>query len=1049
MTESKYFRGSNFYLLATAALLAWAPTLPLFFNGVNEVASAQDDPIEPPPAETPRKTPSTTAKAPAVVPPNSTEPDPTNVPDEPAGVEPDNSAEPDPTGNITPENSSEPDLSGGQENGAEETPTEEAPTAPDDLLDSTQSKPAMPPSLAGGSDPVSALADARAAMAASQWRTAIDCWTTVLGANPLNVEAKKGLQTAQAQLDQGGGSLLDKVSDDITLRRQRLTAEFENDLFRGGEKLNRGDYAGAQLDASSAKQLVARDKAILIPAQFDAMNNRADALIDQINASRIAGQTLDQAKQRGDAQKASTDAQRMAQQKRLATISEMLMRVRQLQMELKYDEALQVIDQILFMDPSNPAALALRDVLESTKMYRQWSDAQRQRNSGFGQMQLQDMQAAIPPKINLAGNGPKSTNALIIYPEDWPRISMDNKNFPPAGWARTAEDEVIAKQFENVFDFPETTNQKLSQVLDFWKQITKIPLYVNWKALGEIEITPETEGIQLDKANVSARVMLTRILEQVGNPTSDSGRAVSEIMNGQVAVTTFTALQNLPEAKRPRVYDLTDLVFKYPDSVTVPPLSISGGGGVGGGFPLIPFITDDGKAGRVIFIKDLIQKTVDPDAWNLGASMEPFDTKLVITARPDTHRNIADLLQQIRADLALQINIEVRVLKIDTDWFEQIGLDFDMYFNTNNSQYQQARTADPNFNLRDFFFQNADRTAAGDAKTGQLKNPIVFSGITGSNAGPLANSVATGQAIGLPGTTGQIQYQTGPVGTPIALQPNGTAYADGSVSNGLSAINVQQEGLPLVNTLGAAGIKGVFGAAALANPALTVGMTFLDDVQVDLLVRATQADQRNVLMTSPRLTMQNGQISFITVQNTTSYVSGFTVPTTQGVTGTPIVSSISEGFSLGLQGVISADRRYVSLNVSFQLQGPVTFASVQFQQSVAGGSQVPVGTTSTNTFQTPNFLSTSIGTTITVPDKGTAVLGGQRVTTDYEVEVGVPVLSKIPMVNRFFTNRINSKVEQTLMMMIRPEILIQQETEDVLFPGLRNQLGESGGNAGM
>lgn len=52
--------------------------------------------------------------------------------------------------------------------------------------------------------------------------------------------------------------------------------------------------------------------------------------------------------------------------------------------------------------------------------------------------------------------------------------------------------------------------------------------------------------------------------------------------------------------------------------------------------------------------------------------MEPFDTKLVITARLDTHRNIADLLKQLRDDLALQINVEVRVLKIDTDWFEQI-----------------------------------------------------------------------------------------------------------------------------------------------------------------------------------------------------------------------------------------------------------------------------------------------------------------------------------------------------------------------------------------
>jgi type II secretory pathway component GspD/PulD (secretin) len=58
-------------------------------------------------------------------------------------------------------------------------------------------------------------------------------------------------------------------------------------------------------------------------------------------------------------------------------------------------------------------------------------------------------------------------------------------------------------------------------------------------------------------------------------------------------------------------------------------------------------------------------------------------------------------------------------------------------------------------------------------------------------------------------------------------------------------------------------------------------------------------------------------------------------------------------------------------------------------------------------------------------------------------------MSKIPVVNRFFTNRINSKTEKTLLLMIRPEILIQQETEDVLFPGLRNQLSGAGGDAGM
>jgi general secretion pathway protein D len=82
-----------------------------------------------------------------------------------------------------------------------------------------------------------------------------------------------------------------------------------------------------------------------------------------------------------------------------------------------------------------------------------------------------------------------------------------------------------------------------------------------------------------------------------------------------------------------------------------------------------------------------------------------------------------------------------------------------------------------------------------------------------------------------------------------------------------------------------------------------------------------------------------------------------------------------------------------------------------------------------------------IRTTVSVPDKGTVLLGGQRTITEIELETGVPVLSKIPFVNRFFTNRVTSKTEQTLLILIRPEIIIQQENEDLLFPGLGDNLG--------
>ena len=60
---------------------------------------------------------------------------------------------------------------------------------------------------------------------------------------------------------------------------------------------------------------------------------------------------------------------------------------------------------------------------------------------------------------------------------------------------------------------------------------------------------------------------------------------------------------------------------------------------------------------------------------------------------------------------------------------------------------------------------------------------------------------------------------------------------------------------------------------------------------------------------------------------------------------------------------------------------------------------------------------------------------------EYETEVGVPILSKIPYVNRFFTNRVTSSEEVTLLILLRPEIIIQTENEDLLFPGLMDAVG--------
>jgi type II secretory pathway component GspD/PulD (secretin) len=64
-----------------------------------------------------------------------------------------------------------------------------------------------------------------------------------------------------------------------------------------------------------------------------------------------------------------------------------------------------------------------------------------------------------------------------------------------------------------------------------------------------------------------------------------------------------------------------------------------------------------------------------------------------------------------------------------------------------------------------------------------------------------------------------------------------------------------------------------------------------------------------------------------------------------------------------------------------------------------------------------------------VPDRGTLLIGGQKIKTHAEVESGVPVLSKVPYVGRLFSNRSKSEQTKVLLILVRPTIVYPEETE--------------------
>ena len=84
------------------------------------------------------------------------------------------------------------------------------------------------------------------------------------------------------------------------------------------------------------------------------------------------------------------------------------------------------------------------------------------------------------------------------------------------------------------------------------------------------------------------------------------------------------------------------------------------------------------------------------------------------------------------------------------------------------------------------------------------------------------------------------------------------------------------------------------------------------------------------------------------------------------------------------------------------------------------------------TVQLPTFQVISVSTTVSVPDGGTVLLGGIKRLREGRNEFGVPLLAKVPYIDRLFRNVGIGRETDSLMMMVTPHIIIQEEEEERL-----------------
>jgi general secretion pathway protein D len=574
---------------------------------------------------------------------------------------------------------------------------------------------------------------------------------------------------------------------------------------------------------------------------------------------------------------------------------------------------------------------------------------------------------------------------ILRYPANWPDISELRDQTVAQERGEGAGDVETTKLLETRLPEVKFEAAAFEEVVNFLRDVTGANIFVNWRAL---------EGAGIDRsAPVTARLRdvkfakaLDTILADVGGGTVTLSYTVDE------GVITISTSEDLSRNTFTQVYDIRDLIISVPDFEDPPEFNLNqstggGRGGGGGGGSLFGGAGGQGeeeitREERIEQITQLIQETVAPDSWRdaggIVGSVRELSGQLIVTQTPENHRQLMGLLEQLRETRAIQVTIEARFLTVQRNFLEDIGVDVDFVFN-----------------------QDADL----DSKF----SPIPVNQET--------STFTANPSTGVPGSIGNIDRSL--IGTPD--NPLGTS-------------------------------------------AFQLGGTYLDDFAVTFLLRATHASANSTLLTAPRLTLFNGQRAYVVVATQRAYVSDLDpVVGTRAVGFDATIDLVQSGVLLDVQATVSSDRKYVTLTLRPTLARLVELVPFPFQTAAAPtdttggggdgetpplpGEEPPVIIDPepgiiTATVQQPILEITEVRTTVSVPDGGTLLLGGQTLAGEVEREAGTPILSKIPFLKRLFTNRSMAKDEQVLLILVKPTILIQREAEQKQFPLLSTKVGQ-------
>ncbi|MDA3960423.1 MAG: hypothetical protein PF961_06510 [Planctomycetota bacterium] len=196
------------------------------------------------------------------------------------------------------------------------------------------------------------------------------------------------------------------------------------------------------------------------------------------------------------------------------------------------------------------------------------------------------------------------------------------------------------------------------------------------------------------------------------------------------------------------------------------------------------------------------------------------------------------------------------------------------------------------------------------------------------------------------------------------------------------------------------------------------------------MLKAQEAKQKVRRLDGVELTSLNGVRSSAFFGDQYAYISDY--ETAAGGNYDPVIDVINTGQSIDIKPHVSADRKYVTLDLR------PTIANVSFFTEripvipIAGRGAGSGGVFAGIAFyplELPTIRVKSAGTRVMIPDQGTVLVGGIGDAIEQSSETQVPILGHIPFLGRLFGMRGRYSVKSQLYLTVSARIILYEEEE--------------------